>query len=1042
MSRNDLTVALKVQADVAEAQKRLASVEQGLERIEKTGANVGASGVDALAQSSARAADAAQVAASAHAQLNAAVERIQAGRVEALATADRAAADAAKSAAASQQQLAAATAQAGNVAPTATRRLNEFGMSAKQTAMAMRQLPMQITDITTSLVSGMPIWMVAVQQGGQIRDSFGGITPALRAVASMISPMAVAIGGAAGTVGALALAYKQGSDEGTRFRTDLINTGNAAGTSAGQMHDMARAVAAVAGTRGQAADALALIAANGNIAAGSMRDVGAAAVSMSNATGRAVADIVAEFSRLATEPAAASAKLNEQYRYLTAATWEQIRALEEQGRQTDAAELAMSAYAQATSQRAAEIVRNLGPIEGAWNTIKQSAARAWDAMRNIGREDSLGQQLQVARERASGARPTWFRSQEDLDLEVKVLEAAVEAERKRGAAEGERVRTQQAGIAAAAAVAKANDTALTGQEKLNRALKDYRDNLDKIRAANPTSALLDPAQVEKTEKALRKQYAEKPQAAKANPVDTAYLSQLQTLTLARVEAEQRLQNVQAGVAANEERAITRLDAWLTVNRNALKLDEQRIGTLRALAEQTDAANKAAAALAETQRRDTRIADGMSAVDNRLQQLQGDAAGAAIARAQDQWKKLRADLVAANDGAAIVRLDQLLGLEAASAKLADVQQQIDKVLAAQGRDEQSLGAQREAGLLTEVAARERLLDIHRKTYEQLQQLRPLLEDLTSQPGLVGEAASAALQQLETQALRLQSTTTLLASTVQSGLTDGLREALTGLADGTLTLREAIHTLSSTVADSLIKMSADQLAQGAAKSIMSMLPGMGGDGGADVAAGAAAVTTSAGALSAAGGTLVTGAAAIQAAAASLAAASGTAGAANAAAGAAGAAGGGSGWLSSAWGAARSWFGFSGGGYTGAGGKYQPAGIVHAGEYVTRQEVTHQPGALGFLEEFNRRGMAALYGWRGYADGGLVAGPGISVPSIAAPASVAEPAKALSATLHNKQVFNLIDSPERIASVLSSPAGAEAITVMLSRDPARFRSILGIS
>lgn len=1043
MSRGDLTVALKIQADVADGQRRIDGLASSLDRLNQSGAKISAGGVDGLAKASRRAADAAQVAAAAHDELDAAVRGLQTSRVDALATADRAAAEAARSAAASQRQLTNAIRQTAGAAPGASRQISEVGMSAKQTAMAMRQLPMQITDITTSLVSGMPIWMVAVQQGGQIRDSFGGVGPAMRAMASMISVAKVAIGGAVGVVGALALAYKQGSDEATRFATDLISTGNAAGTSAGQMSDMARAVAEVSGTRGQAADALALIAASGNIAADSMRYVGAAAVAMSNATGRAVADIVAEFTRLASEPAAASAKLNEQYRYLTAATYEQIRALEEQGRQTDAAELAMSAYAQATSQRAAEIVRNLGPIEGAWAAIKQSAAGAWDAMRNVGRQETLGEQLQVARERMAGARPAWFSSSENLALEVKVLEAAVEAERKRTAAEGERVRAQQAGIAAAAAVAKANDAALTSVERLDQKLKEYRANIEKIREADPASALLDPAQVEKTERALRDQYTPKRSVTgKIDPVDTAYHSQLQALTMARIEAEQRLQNAQAGVAANDERAIVRLNGWLAVNRNALKLDEQRISTLRALAEQTDAANRAAAELAETQQRAKRIEGGMSAVGSRLQQLEGDAAGAAIARAQDQWKTLRADLVAANDSEALVRLDQLLGLEVASAKLADVQQQVDRVLAAQGRDEQSLGAQREAGLLTEVAARERLLDIHRKTYDQLRQLRPLLEDLASQPGVVGAAAAIALQQLETQALRLQATTTLLASTVKSSLTDGLREALAGLADGTLTLREAIHALASTVADSLIRMSADQLAQGAAKSIMSMLPGMGGDGGADVTAGAAAVSGSAAALSAAGGTLVTGAAAIQAAAASLAAASGTAGAAKAAAGAAGAAGGSGGWMSSVWGAAKSWFGFSSGGYTGDGGKYQPAGVVHAGEFVTRQEVTQQPGALSFLEEFNRRGMAALYGWRGYAGGGLVTGPGISARNIAASAAPAEPTKALSATLHNKQVFNLIDSPERIAAAINTPAGTEAFTVMLSRDPAKFRSILGIS
>lgn len=55
-----------------------------------------------------------------------------------------------------------------------------------------------------------------------------------------------------------------------------------------------------------------------------------------------------------------------------------------------------------------------------------------------------------------------------------------------------------------------------------------------------------------------------------------------------------------------------------------------------------------------------------------------------------------------------------------------------------------------------------------------------------------------------------------------------------------------------------------------------------------------------------------------------------------------------------------GFSSGGYTGPGGKYDPAGIVHAGEFVLRQEVVKRIG-IPRLEAMNR----------GYADGGLVGG-----------------------------------------------------------------------
>ena len=64
------------------------------------------------------------------------------------------------------------------------------------------------------------------------------------------------------------------------------------------------------------------------------------------------------------------------------------------------------------------------------------------------------------------------------------------------------------------------------------------------------------------------------------------------------------------------------------------------------------------------------------------------------------------------------------------------------------------------------------------------------------------------------------------------------------------------------------------------------------------------------------------------------------------------------------------FSGGGYTGAGGKYKPAGIVHAGEFVLRQEVVKQRGMRSLLDRLNLEGMNAL-GQKGYANGGLVGG-----------------------------------------------------------------------
>lgn len=58
------------------------------------------------------------------------------------------------------------------------------------------------------------------------------------------------------------------------------------------------------------------------------------------------------------------------------------------------------------------------------------------------------------------------------------------------------------------------------------------------------------------------------------------------------------------------------------------------------------------------------------------------------------------------------------------------------------------------------------------------------------------------------------------------------------------------------------------------------------------------------------------------------------------------------------------FAFGGFTGPGGKFQPAGVVHAGEFVLRQEVVRQAGMRALLEHLNRTGRLP-----GYASGGMV-------------------------------------------------------------------------
>lgn len=266
-------------------------------------------------------------------------------------------------------------------------------ISAAQHAAAMRMLPAQMTDIVTSMASGMPIWMVAIQQGGQIKDSFGGAGAALRAMTGAITPAVAGVGLLAGTVGVAALAYYKGSAEADSYREAIVMSGNAAGTTVGRLTDMARAIAQVTGTQGGAAAALAQMAGSGDIAAENLQHFAAVAMDLDRYVGVPVKNVVADLEKLAEAPLAASVKLNQQYHYLTEAVYSHIKALDEQGKKEEAGAAAQRAYINAFEARKNEIVANLGSIERGWNAVTNAAKKGWDSILGLGRQASTQQQL-------------------------------------------------------------------------------------------------------------------------------------------------------------------------------------------------------------------------------------------------------------------------------------------------------------------------------------------------------------------------------------------------------------------------------------------------------------------------------------------------------------------------------------------------------------------------------------------------------------------------------------------------------------------------
>ncbi len=460
------------------------------------------------------------------------------------------------------------------------------GLSAKQMQAALRGLPAQFTDIAVSLQGGQAPLTVLLQQGGQLKDMFGGIGPAAKAmggyVAGLINPFSLA----AASAGALALAYYQGSEEADRYRDAIILTGNASGVTADKLADMAKRLDEISGTQRNAAKAIAEIASTGKIASDEIGMVAQAAVMMESATGKAVSETVAEFVKLAEEPSKAIAELNKNQNFLTQAVYEQITALEKQGKTQEAITLAVKTYSETLNQRTNEITENLGYIESAWRSLKNGAAEAWDAMLSVGRSETeydalseLNEQIEDAQRRLNNARSMlnsgiastgYGTGKVDYSEQEKAAKKALESLTKERDLLSDKIKTQEEeakkkaeinqlekdAIEASQAINKVKEEGLSLDEKREKAIKAYLDNIEKIRKSNPQSALLDPKAIEKDLERIKEQFKEPEKRAKAY-VDGAGLQML--MRLREQEAALREQLTTSGKLGSSQQELAKFE---------------------------------------------------------------------------------------------------------------------------------------------------------------------------------------------------------------------------------------------------------------------------------------------------------------------------------------------------------------------------------------------------------------------------------------------------------------------------------------------------
>lgn len=257
--------------------------------------------------------------------------------------------------------------------------LGRTALTTKQLRMAQMGLPAQFTDIVVSLQGGQAPLTVLLQQGGQIKDMFGGLGPAIRGVSSaiwgMVNPATVV---AAGVI-TLGAAWYDGAGQLEKLNKAIISSGNIAGVTAGQLRLLGEANAGGMSSIRQNIEALGLLVENGKLVPDTYARVAEAATAMSQASGVAIDKIVDDFTSLGKEPVEAAEKLNEKYNFLTASTHAQAQALVEQGREQEAIKLLTNELADVMADRGKKMEESARGVAAAWRTVTNAVSDAWTA---------------------------------------------------------------------------------------------------------------------------------------------------------------------------------------------------------------------------------------------------------------------------------------------------------------------------------------------------------------------------------------------------------------------------------------------------------------------------------------------------------------------------------------------------------------------------------------------------------------------------------------------------------------------------------------
>jgi phage-related minor tail protein len=257
---------------------------------------------------------------------------------------------------------------------------NAAGATFKMNEQQKINLTYQTTDFFTQIASGQSPFIAALQQGGQLKDTMGGVGNMFRAIGSLFTPFSVGLGSVAIGLGAVGLAAYQSSEDLAKFKDALTLSGNYSGMTQESFVKLANTLSGQ--TKSSIADAkealLALIS-SGQFTEKSIGAVSKAIVTYAEIAGVSATEATQKLKGGLSGTAEGAKSLNKEMNFLTLEQYKQIEALEKAGKRQEAAQL----VAVALNTKLEQQRRELGLLEGAWNSVTKATSNYWDTFKSF-----------------------------------------------------------------------------------------------------------------------------------------------------------------------------------------------------------------------------------------------------------------------------------------------------------------------------------------------------------------------------------------------------------------------------------------------------------------------------------------------------------------------------------------------------------------------------------------------------------------------------------------------------------------------------------